>query len=438
LKNLTNFVDYYFQIMNILDRSVSPVFQTIETIHFPKLKQINLDNGLPLYIINVGKQPIVRLEIVFDAGSWYETSLGVASFAIKMLSEGTQKYSSAQISEYFEGIGAFTDLGPGLDRANVTVYGLVKHLETILIMIDELLNEATFPEKELNDLKNMSLQSLKVNLEKNAFVANSKFREQLFGKSHPYGKSQTEASIAAIDSEKTRQFYKDRISNQPFTVFLSGQVSDNEVSLVNKYLGQHRPNITTSVRPQFKIESTSDNLHLDKPEAVQTSIRIGRHLFMRQHPDFYKFMVTNEVLGGYFGSRLMKNIREDKGFTYGISSNMALLRNAGYWAVSTDVKKEFAQATLDEIQKEMKLLQTELVSTDELQTVQNFMAGEFAGSLNTAFEVADRVKLMVLENLEPDFYANYISKIRTVTPQEIIETAQQYLNFEDLQQVLVG
>jgi predicted Zn-dependent peptidase len=424
--------------MTILDRTVPPAFQTIDTIHFPKLKHIRLDNGLPLYVINVGNQPIVRLEVIFDAGSWYENTPSAASFAVKMLSEGTKHYNSAQISDYFEGIGAFTDLGPGLDRANITVYGLAKHLEAILTMLNELLTEATFPEKELNDLKNISLQSLKINLEKNAFVANTQFRQQLFGPSHPYGKSQTEASIEAIDSAKIRHFYENRISNRPFTVFLSGQVSDNEVVLVNQFLGQHSPTADGNTQPHFEIKSTAGHLHLDKPDAVQTSIRLGRHLFMRQHPDFYKFMVTNEVLGGYFGSRLMKNIREEKGFTYGISSNMALLRNAGYWAVSTDVKKEFAQATLGEIQKEMKLLQTELVSADELQTVQNFMAGEFAGSLNTAFEIADRVRLMVLEGLEPDFYANYISKIRTVTPQQIIETAQQYLNFEDLQQTLVG
>jgi zinc protease len=171
---------------------------------------------------------------------------------------------------------------------------------------------------------------------------------------------------------------------------------------------------------------------------VQTSIRIGRHLFKRKDPDFYKFIVCNEVLGGYFGSRLMKNIREDKGYTYGISSNLAPLKNAGYWAISTDVKKEFAQATLDEIAKEIKLLQTKLVSVDELQTVQNFMAGEFAASLNTPFEIADRVRLMVLENLEPDFYARYISGVRAITPEQIMEMANKYLNFDDLTQVLVG
>ncbi len=424
--------------MTIIDRTIPPAFKTIETVYFPKLKHVQLDNGQPLYVINVGSQPIVRLEVVFDAGSWYENTLGAASFSVKMLSESTKNYTSAQISEYFEGIGAFTDLGPGLDRANITVYGLAKHLEAILTMLNELLNEATFPEKELNDLKNISLQGLKINLKKNAFIANTKFREQLFGPLHPYGKSQTEDTIEAIDTGKVRQFYQDRISNRPFTVFLSGQVSDNEILLVNKHLGQQQPVVYSGSQFDHKITPNTNHLHINKPDAVQTSIRLGGHLFMRQHPDFYKFMVTNEVLGGYFGSRLVKNIREEKGFTYGISSNMALLRNAGYWAISTDVKKEFAQATLDEIQHEIKLLQTELVPVDELQTVQNFMAGEFAGSLNTSFEIADRVRLMVLEGLEPDFYANYISKIRTVTPQQVLETAKQYLNFDDLQQTLVG
>jgi predicted Zn-dependent peptidase len=171
---------------------------------------------------------------------------------------------------------------------------------------------------------------------------------------------------------------------------------------------------------------------------MQSSIRIGRRLFKRQHPDFYRMIVANEVLGGYFGSRLMRNIREDKGFTYGISSSIAPMRQEGYWVIGTDVKKEFTQATIDEIEKEINRLQTELVADNELETVKNYLAGEFAGSLHTPFEIADRVRLMVLEGLEADFYSNYIQRLRVVTAADIQTMAQKYWQWDDLQRVIIG
>jgi predicted Zn-dependent peptidase len=149
-------------------------------------------------------------------------------------------------------------------------------------------------------------------------------------------------------------------------------------------------------------------------------------------------IVANEVFGGYFGSRLMRNIREDKGFTYGISSSIAPMRQDGYWVIGTDVKKEFMNDTLTEIQKEIALLQTESVPEDELETVKNYLAGEFAGSLNTPFEIADRVRLMVLEGLDVDFYSNYIQRLRVVTAEDIQIIAQQYWQWKDLQRVIIG
>ena len=149
-------------------------------------------------------------------------------------------------------------------------------------------------------------------------------------------------------------------------------------------------------------------------------------------------LVMNEVFGGYFGSRLMKNIREEKGFTYGISSNMPSFRREGYFLIGTDVNKENTQQTLDEIQKEIHILQTVPVLEDELETVKNYMAGEFVGSLNTPFEIADRYKVILLDQLPADFLTTYIQKIRAVSPADIMEMANQYLKTGSLSEVVVG
>jgi predicted Zn-dependent peptidase len=222
-------------------------------------------------------------------------------------------------------------------------------------------------------------------------------------------------------------------------VILAGQVGEDDVQHVNKFLGQlvkSQDPVAPSHIPQS--DYAGKEILIEKEDSVQSSIRIGRRLFNRHHPDYFKTLVANEILGGYFGSRLMKNIREEKGLTYGISSSLVTLSNDGYFMIGTDVKKEFTQQTIDEIKKEIYRLQTELVGDEELQTVKNFMAGEFAGSLNTAFEVADRRKILLLDGLPADFFNRYIDQIHATTAEDIRYVASTYFKPEDMVEVVVG
>ena len=425
----------------MLNRTIAPDFQTIQEVNFPTAQTQILDNGTPLYIINVGQQPVVRVEVILDAGTWYEPKDGVSFFAMKMLAEGTKQKKSVEISEYFDSIGAFIDLGHGSDRANFLVYGLAKQLPNILPMMKEMLEESVFPDAELDTIKNSTRQNLRVNQEKNGYVASVTLRQKLFGNAHPYGKSQQESSIEAVQTQDLRDFYAQRINTRPRAVVLSGKVSESDVALVNQILGQNNPqwqNTSLPISPILDQTDAASHTIIDKPDSVQTSIRLGKRLITRHHPDWFKMQVTNEILGGYFGSRLMKNIREEKGLTYGISSSALSFSNDGYFIISSECKKELAAQVSEEIEKEIRKLQTELVPDDELQTVKNYMTGQFVGNLNTPFEIADRIKTIQLEKLDPDFYANYVRKIRSVSPQEILEMADKYWQFETFTRVQVG
>lgn len=425
-----------------LDRTQSPAFQAIQEIQLPAVAQHTLDNGILLHLIAVEQQPVLRLECVFDAGAWYEQTAdrpGSAFFAVKMLAEGTTSRSAAQISEHFDRYGAFVELNSGPDRASLVVYCLTKFLPDVLPLLRELITEPTFPAKELDDLRNITLQNLRVNYEKNAYLAGILFREKLFGLDHPYGRSQRPEAIEQLTRDGVAAFYERAIRNRPFQLILAGLASENEVLLINRELGQ-LPIRTDQLSAFAGGLPTDDALPIlaKKPDSTQSSIRLGRRLFTRSHPDFFKMLVTNEILGGYFGSRLMKNIREEKGFTYGISSNMPSFRREGYFLIGTDVNRENTQQTLDEIRREIHVLQTEPVSADELETVKNFMAGEFVGSLNTPFEIADRYKVILLDDLPADFLITYIQRMRAVTPVDIMETATRYLVPDDLREVIVG
>ncbi|GAB3810108.1 pitrilysin family protein [Spirosoma humi] len=423
----------------ILDRTQPPAFQAIQQIQLPAVQSHRLDNGVPLHLISVAHQPVLRLECVFNAGTWYEQVPGSAFFTMKMLSEGTPARSSAQINEYIDRYGAFLELNSGPDRASVVVYCLTKFLPDLLPLLREMLTEPAFPQKELDDLRNITLQNLRVNYEKNAYLAGVLFRETLFGADHPYGRSQRPEAVEQLTRQGVVDFFERVVRNRPFQIVLAGQATENEVVAINRELGQLSIRTDTLASADGPIQA-DDRLAVlaEKPDSIQSSIRIGRRLFTRSHPDFFKMLVTNEILGGYFGSRLMKNIREEKGFTYGISSNMPSFRRDGYFLIGTDVNKENTQQTLDEIRKEIHILQTEPVLPDELETVQNYMAGEFVGSLNTPFEIADRYKVILLDDMPADFLTTYIQHVRAVSPTDIMEMAGRYLASDSLREVIVG
>lgn len=422
-----------------LDRTEAPAYKIINTIHLPEPTSTTLDNGIPLHVINIGEQPVVRFECIFESGNWHEKHTGASFFAVKMLPEGTTSLTSSEISEAFDKVGAFIDMSHSSDRSGIVVYCLSRFLPEVLTLVKDLLEDPAFPEKELDELRNITLQNLRVNKEKTAYLATTEFRRQLFGSDHPYGQSQEEKNIQELPLAEIRAHFEQHIKNGQRKIILAGQISDTDVSLVNDYFGQGNygqelDEITRVVNTDYQ----GKEVIVEKADSVQSTIRIGRRLFTRQHPDYFKMLVTNEILGGYFGSRLMKNIREEKGLTYGISSHMVTLGREGYFMIGTDVKKEFTQQTIDEIKKEIHRLQTELVEDDELQTVKNFMAGEFAGSLNTAFEVADRQKILLLDQLPADFFSRYIDQIHATTSEDIRLMAATYLNPEEMVEVVVG
>ncbi|MGA0557067.1 M16 family metallopeptidase [Larkinella sp. VNQ87] len=425
--------------MEVVNRTEVPEYKKIEEVKIPAVAETALDNGQPVYWINAGQQPVIRLEIIFDAGAWYEPLTGVSSLAMKMLTEGTHSQTSAQISEYFDRYGAFLEPQSGSNRASLAVYGLTKHLPALLPRIQEMLADSVMPDKELNHQKNITLQNLRVNLEKNNFVAGRLIREKVFGKNHPYGRNQQPESLEALDRAVVADFYQQRIQNRPFRIVASGQVTETEIMLLNQYFGQQTAEPALSVNgAQKTVLGDPTPVLVEKEGSLQSSIRLGRLLFTRSHPDYFPVLVLNEVLGGYFGSRLMKNIREDKGFTYGIWSNLSMFPNEGYWLIGTDVKRENTQETLDEIGKEIQRLRDEPVPADELETVRNYMAGSYVGSLNTPFELADRYKTVLFDGLPADHLSTYIERLRAVTAEQVQEMARRYLPDSSLIEVVVG
>ncbi len=420
----------------MLDRTIPPPSKTIDYLRFSWPKAYQLKEGLPLFVLNAGNQPIIKLELVCDAGSWYEPHNGVAYFTAKMLQEGTQQKSAQDIAHYIDQYGASIQVQVQPDTCTFTLITLSKHLVPMLALLVELLLSPTFDEQRLAHLKNLSTQELKVDAKKNSHVARKKLKEILFDSTHPYGKQLTETAIAYITPVHLQQYYKDQLLAR-CRLLVSGQVDEQDLQAIQDYLQPLPIQVPDAVLPPWPTQAPSQ-VHLAKEDSWQAAISMGRILFAKDHPDYLPLLVVNELLGGYFGSRLMRNIREDKGYTYGIFSRVVPLKHTSYLLIATEVIQAFAQATCQEIAQEIKTLQTVPVPEEELKTLQNYMLGTFLSEINDPFSMMEKFKAAYLHGLDQAYYERLYDTIRHISAPQIRTLANEYLSTDSLSQVIVG
>ncbi|MDN5201538.1 pitrilysin family protein [Fulvivirgaceae bacterium BMA10] len=423
--------------MDYLERAIAPKFNEIKPFSLVEAKTTRLSNNVPLHLINAGDQPVVKIEILIKAGKWFESQDGTSFFTTKMLREGVSEKNSNEISVFLDQFGAFLELNPSADYCNISLYVLTKYLRDVLPLLSQIIFEPTFPEKELVVLKNIKKQSLKLDNEKNNIVGAKLFRKALFGGNHPYGKELKPEDIDLIDQKDLVKLHRKRFFKD-VEIIVSGKVDGNDLKLLEEHFGSF--NIKTEEESYIQFEPLSDDREvcIEKDGSLQSTIRIGKLLFKKNHPDYIKVLVVNEILGGYFGSRLMRNIREDKGYTYGIHSSIVSLRNEGYFVIGTDVKKDFTQATIDEIHKEINILRNELIGQEELDTVKNYMLGSFLSNVTTPFSLADKFKSIHFHGLTYDFYKDYFQTIKALSAMEILELSRKYLDIDSMTEVVVG
>ncbi len=420
----------------MLDRSVAPPAHAVEHVQLVEATSHHLSNGIPLFLLQAGQQPVMRLEIVFEAGKRYEASPGVSYFTAKMLLEGTLHRTSKAIWDHFEGLGVFAEVTPGFDNITLTIHLLSKSLSKILPILSEIITEPRFGDEELDNLKNIKRQQLKVDLDRNNFLASRKFRAVIFGNNHAYGRSLEMQHIDDIDRGLLQTHFNSHMLGT-FKIFIAGQWDEDVVALLERHLGPIELSTQKQPQPQQPKYQPQEYL-LERSESLQSTLRVGMPMINRSHEDYFKVMITNEVLGGYFGSRLMKNIREEKGYTYGIHSALSHLSQGSMWIIGTEVKKEFRAPTLFELRREIKKLQQEPIEREELNTVTSYLAGAFASEVDSPFALADKFKMIHFADLDYHYYQDFFQSLKVITPNDILETSRRYFKLEQLSQVIVG
>ena len=422
----------------MLDRKKSPLITMNVPVHLPMPKEHVLDNGIRVYEINKGTQELVKIEVIFDAGRPFEQKKLAARATADQLKEGTTQNQASTIAEHFDYYGSTLSIPFNLDTSNIILYSLNKHIEQVLPLFAEILLNPSFPQQELDTFIHRNQQRLSVDLTKNDVVAYRKITELIFGNQHPYGYNSYSETYAALNRSDLISHYENNYIAEQCRIFVSGKVPPNLIDLLNRYLGQQIPN-QEKRQPLFETkQQTPQALKIEHPNTVQTALRIGRGLFNRHHEDYIPMYVLNTILGGYFGSRLMTNIREDKGYTYNIYSMLDSMHLGGCFYIGTEVSNEFVPHTLEEIYKEVALLQEEPVKAEELEMVKNYLIGNFLTLVDGPFNMAEVIKAQILEGLPAHFFQSLVEKTRSISATELQALAQKYFNKEDLWEVIVG
>jgi zinc protease len=422
----------------MLDRTLIPESKQVNEINFIAPQQQVLDNGIKVFTINAGKQELVRIEFVFENVNWQESKPLQAIGVSHLVNNGTTTLSAREIADKVDYYGAFLQTDYGADQSSIKIYTLNKHLQQVLPILWSILNESVFPQQELDIFKQNQQQSLKVSMQKNDFLARKNFAHAIFGKS-TYGSSIEPEDYQAIDRLDLMAYYNAAYKPENCTIFVAGKFEESEFALLNGVFGKEWANHDPSTVNHFNFDQESKGeLFIERPEAIQSAIRMGALAINRTHPDFPAFQVMNCLLGGYFGSRLMANIREDKGYTYGIGSAIVSMKDAGYFFIATEVGADVCSSALTEIEKEIDLLKSELVSAEELDLVRSYMLGSMLGSLENAFSHADKFKNIYFSGLGYDYYDNYIRTVKSITAEELLTLANRYLNTANFTKVVVG
>jgi len=423
----------------MLNRTEAPLIKdAIEfSLQLKPYQQYVLDNGVAVYAIDAGSQEVLQMEMVFYAGNSYEKSNAVAPATNHLLKNGTSTRSAFEVNEHFEYYGAYCTRACYNETAVVSLHTLSKYTNELLPVIKEMITDSVFPENELNIYKQNSKQKLSVNLQKCDFVANRLIDAYLYGEQHPYGQYIKAEDYDALTVDQLKAHFNEHYVNGSCVIFVAGKLPADLFEQLNKQFGALNLKPTNGQPPtNNRIAAAEKKYRIQNdPDGVQGAIRLATAFPNRHHPDFTKMMVLNTVFGGYFGSRLMSNIREEKGYTYGIHSYVQNHLQDTALMISTEAGKDVCEATIAEVYKEMQLLREELIDEEELLLVRNYLIGIILGDLDGPFHIISRWKNIILNNLDEQYFYRSVETIKTISAEELKELANKYLipdNFYEL------
>lgn len=424
----------------ILDRNQAPKIYEATDFEF-ELQAIQkriFSNDIPCYFFCGGVQEVLSIQFYFNAGAMMENQKGLAKICASQILSGTKDLTALELSTKFEQLGASIKVFSNNDYGVMQLSCLSRHVYELLPLLKEIISASVFPEQEWEIYKSQNLEALKVNLKKSDFIANRKIDEVIYGSEHPYGQFMEAEDYFAINVEQLRTFYKQYYAQAAFEIYVSGNFDLKLIDTLENIFGkEERKRI---VKNNFIIKGDATKIHhiAHDKNNVQASIRLGQTFIPKDDPNYIPFSFVNTLFGAYFGSRLMTNIREDKGYTYGIYSYIQSQEKQSAIMIATEAGRDVSEACVQEIFNEMKRLREEAVEEEELQLVKNYILGSVLSSLSGPFEIMNRWVRLIQNGFDQKRFYNSIEIYKRINSKQIQELANLYLREEDYYQVVVA
>jgi len=419
-----------------------PEIKEITHIDLVDYKKIELKNGLPVYLINAGSQALLKVDVIFEAGNVFSEDPVIPAAVNALLNDGTSKHNASEIADMIDGKGAFYAPDIQKDFSQTSLYLLSRYSSDLFPLYAEMLNDAIFPHEELALYQQNMKQRYKVEHEKVNVQSHQAFINAIFGKDSRYADLTEEKSFDSIKRDDLVRFYDQHVKQRPAGIIMSGMLDDKSVKELCKQfeniewlkVGDHKPK-----RPVYGAHaSTEEWIQVKGNNNQQVSMRIGRPSVANDHPDYWGLSLLSTILGGYFGSRLNKVIREEKGLTYGIHSHITRLKEANFLSIHAELNalnwKE-AYASVLEVFEDLK---TNRISTKELEMVRKYIKGRLLQSVDGAFSFSNYVRNSVVFGMKDDRINNYLQFLDNVDPEEIMRLAKQYLEEKSFYKIVAG
>ena len=423
----------------MLNRNTAPANSKINHFFVNEAERYILSQGTTVYCVKDNTCDVLRVEFFYSAGIIHQKQRGQAIAAASLLPEGTSQKTAEEIAKSLDFYGAYLQTSANRDESCISLYCLPKHLNNCLTELREILQDASYPESELSVYQSNALQTLQINEEKTAYLAKRAFNKAIYGESFHYGSSVNQQDINNISRETLITFSQAKFKRLPKYVIVSGNIGQ-EITQHLEYLFKGFESCELIDTPKNIMSDIYEpsKLFVEKNNATQSSVKIGKRFFNRENSDYREMTVVNMLLGGYFGSRLMKNIREEKGLTYGIYSSIEPLFYGSAFSISVELNNDLVGVGIEEIFKELEVLRSSLVSEKELEVVKNYYLGSFLRGFDGVFSLASYCKTLIDYNLDYTYYYDYLSVINNITPERIMDLSKKYLNPADMSVVIAG
>lgn len=402
--------------------------------------KIILDNSLPVFLLKAENTEILKLDIVFKGGAWYQDKPLVSYFTRKILPEGTSRKSSLQIARIFDFAGASFDISGNYEFMTMSLFCLHKHFEKMLRLIHEIIFEPSFPQKEFHLQKDSKIKEIIIDEQKVRMIAMKHIRRMIFGQEHPYGHYVNTRDVEEVTLEDVKAFYGSFIRPGEMKIILSGNIADAEINSLNRVFGNCPVTNNEDLdKKRYEVTTNTEKKQFFPVDnALQSAIRIGRQVISNQHADYPALIVLNTILGGYFGSRLMKNLREDKGYTYGVSSFLVPDKQGVFFTVGSEVKAAFTVPALTEIYREMNKLTSESVQKEEMERVKNYIFGKYMRLSDGVFAQSELLIDLMKYGSDFSFYEKQLKGIAETGQDKILELARTYFVQDEICEAVAG